>query len=75
MHHSTLWRAPLVGALATFALVGCTPPAKIVTHISSARDQIKFLYQQGAAQGVVKCQVGPDGALAQCRNMAINVDD
>lgn len=54
--------------------VGCTPP-KVITHITSARDQIKFLVRQGNDQSVLKCQMGADGALSQCRSMTVALED
>jgi hypothetical protein len=63
---------PVSGVL--FALlggVGCAPPPKVVTQITSARDQIKFLVVQGNDQQVIKCQVAGDGALSNCRPMQI----
>lgn len=64
-----------LGAVCIALLGGCTPPAKVVTKITSARDQMKFLYAQGEEQGVIKCQVAPDGALSQCRNMGVQVEE
>ncbi len=60
---------------ALVAATGCTPPPKLVVQITNARDQIKFLYVQGNGQGVMKCQVAPDGALNQCRDIAVAIDD
>ncbi|APR78362.1 Hypothetical protein A7982_03709 [Minicystis rosea] len=54
---------------------GCAPPAKFVTAITNSHDQIKFLYVQGPSQGIVKCAVGPGGALTQCREMAVSLED
>jgi hypothetical protein len=64
-------------ALASLALgaTGCAPPAKLVTHISTARDQIKLLYEQGGRQGVLKCQVAADGALSRCRDLTLTIED
>lgn len=65
----------IAGLLALAALAGCTPPPKVVTNITNARDQVKFLYVQGDGQGVLKCQVAQDGALSQCRDIAVALDD
>lgn len=70
------WAHKAIAIVAFGALAaGCAPPAKVVTKISSARDQIKLLYVQGDTQGVLKCQVGADGALSRCRDMAIQLDE
>jgi len=63
---------------ALFALlggVGCAPPPKVVTQITSARDQIKLLVVQGRQQQVIKCQVAGDGALSNCRPMQLVLQD
>lgn len=63
---------PVSGVLlALLGLAGCAPPPKVVTQITSARDQIKFLVVQGNQQQVIKCQVAGDGALSNCRPMQI----
>jgi hypothetical protein len=54
---------------------GCTPAPKLVSHVTGARDQMKFLVVQGRNQEVVKCQVNPDGSLAQCRKLAVILQD
>ena len=67
-----------VGAGILALLLGgaaCAPPPKVVTRITSARDQMKFLVVQGDQQTVVKCQVGPDGALSGCKQMTIVLQD
>jgi hypothetical protein len=64
----------LYGPAVLVALVGgvaCAPPPKVVTQITSSRDQIKFLVRQGRSQQVVKCKVGGDGALSECKTMQI----
>ena len=43
-------------ALTTLALstaIGCASP-RVVTAITSSRDQVKFLYIEGGDQGVIK---------------------
>jgi hypothetical protein len=65
----------IAAVVALAAATGCTPPPKLVVHVTSARDQIKFLYLQGNGQGVLKCQVAADGALNQCRDVAVALDD
>ena len=45
------------------AAAGCAPQAKVVTAITNSTDQVKFLYVQGASQGIIRCTVGPGGAL------------
>jgi hypothetical protein len=64
----TTMGAALAGAL---AVSGCAAPAKVITAITSNTDQIKFLYVQGTGQGIIKCAIGPAGALSQCREMAV----
>lgn len=53
---------------------GCASP-RVVTAVTSSRDQIKFLYVEGSDQGVIKCNVAGDGALAGCRRMAVSLED
>jgi hypothetical protein len=66
----------LVASAVLVCTAGCAPPPpKLVVHITNARDQIKFLYVQGNGQGVLKCQVAPDGALTQCRDIVVAIDD
>lgn len=69
----TLRQTVCVAAVALAALTagGCAAPAKVITAITSNNDQIKFLYVQGAGQGIIKCAIGPAGALSQCREMAV----
>ncbi|HVJ88544.1 MAG TPA: hypothetical protein VM580_01995 [Labilithrix sp.] len=69
----TLSCAALVAGLAA-VLGGCAHP-RVVTAITSSRDQIKFLYVEGSDQGVIKCSVGADGALSQCRNIAVSLEE
>jgi hypothetical protein len=66
-----------VGAALLLALTcsGCTAHAKWITAITSSNDQIKFLYVQGNSQGIIKCAIGPAGALSQCREMAVVLAD
>ena len=67
-----------LGALALvvpLAAIGCAPAPKLVSHVTGARDQMKFLVVQGGHQEVVKCQVNPDGSLAQCRKLAVVLQD
>lgn len=54
---------------------GCVTPAKWITAITTRNDQIKFLYVQGKSQGIIKCMVGPAGALSQCREMTVVLGD
>lgn len=67
-------RAALV-AIAVTAAVGCGSSARVVTAITSSRDQIKFLYIEGSDQGVIKCKVAGDGSLGECRQMAVVYED
>ena len=53
---------------------GCASP-RVVTAVTSSRDQIKFLYVEGSDQGVIKCSVAGDGALSGCRRMAVSLED
>jgi hypothetical protein len=65
----------LSGVLVASLGAGCAPPPKVVTQITSARDQIKFLVVQGNQQQVIKCQVAGDGALSNCRPMQLVLQD
>jgi hypothetical protein len=69
-----LWRGALM-AVVTMLAGGCASSPRVVTAITSSRDQIKFLYVEGSDQGVIKCKVGGDGSLTQCRQMAVTFED
>ncbi|MFT3765718.1 MAG: hypothetical protein QM820_09405 [Minicystis sp.] len=73
----TLDRIAIAAILAAIGIAagGCAPPAKVVTAITNSREQVKFLYVQGESQGIVKCAVGPSGALSQCREMAVALEE
>ena len=60
--------------LAIMAIGGCAAPAKSITAITGSQAQIKFLYVQGEKQGIIKCAIGPDGALSNCREMSVVLD-
>lgn len=64
--------------LAIFAMAlataGCSQP-RVVRGITSRGDQAKFLYIEGSDTGVVKCQLGNDGALSNCRPMTVALED
>lgn len=60
-----------VAAAFLMSMGGCAPRAKVIRAITHNTDQIKFLYTQGSGQGIIKCRVAADGALSQCREMAV----
>ena len=67
-------RAITTGILASvlaLTAAGCVHQPRMVRAISQSRDQIKFLYTEGATQGILKCQVAADGALSNCRQMTV----
>lgn len=68
------FRQTLCAAAVTLAALtagGCAAPAKVITAITHNNQQIKFLYVQGTSQGIIKCSIGAEGALSQCREMAV----
>jgi hypothetical protein len=65
----------LSAILATLTTGGCAASAKVITSITSSNSQIKFLYRQGGGQGIIKCEVASGGALTNCREMAIVLDE
>jgi hypothetical protein len=65
------WVVAIAVALSTAA---CAAP-RVVSGITSSRDQIKFLYQEGDSQGVIKCKVATDGSLSDCHHMAVVTQD
>ena len=72
---TVLRMAPVLGLVGlALSATGCAQP-KVITAVTSANDQIKFLYVEGSKQGVMKCKVGTDGALSQCRKMAVVFKD
>lgn len=70
-----LKKASCAALLLALGAGGCVTPAKYITAITNANDQIKFLYVQGSRQGIIKCIVGQAGALSQCREMAVVLSD
>ena len=62
-------------AVIPLAGIGCAAPAKVITAITNNSEQIKFLYVQGSSQGIIKCAIGPAGALSNCREMAVVLPD
>lgn len=61
-------------AMSILALAGCAAPAKSITAITGSQAQLKFLYVQGDKQGIIKCAIGPEGALSNCREMSVILD-
>jgi hypothetical protein len=66
-------KATLVIALLALG-TGCGAP-RVVRGITSRGNEIKFLYQQGSETGVIKCHMGPDGALSQCKPMNVQLEE
>jgi len=64
-------KAMSAALLSVLALSGCAAHAKVITAITTSREQIKFLYVQGSGQGIIKCVIGPAGALSGCHEMAV----
>ena len=66
----------LAGALAM--LSGCAGP-KVVSAMTSRNDTIKFVYFQnrflGGQQGVIECKAAADGALSECKELALTFAD
>jgi len=69
------------GGLAAMVLVvlatlsgACSSP-RLVRGITSRNDELKFLYYEGGDTGVIKCKIGADGALSECRPMQIALED
>ena len=57
-------------------MMGCAPTGpKMVGLMAGAGDQIKLIYSQatpdGLKQGVVRCEMGADGALSNCKEIEI----
>ena len=72
-----LFRLAAALCLALTASACATPT--YVTGASSSQDTIKFTYRQAkffapTEEGVIKCEVQPDGTLTNCRKMSIMVD-
>ena len=77
MNRAFIWAGAL--ALVSTAATGCTYP-RVVRGITSRGDSVKFLYQQNkflgsTEQGVIRCKVGAEGALSDCRNMTVTLED
>jgi hypothetical protein len=54
-------------------VMGCAAP-RICRGITSRGDEVKFLYYEGGDTGVVKCKMAPDGALADCHPMTVELE-
>ena len=61
-------------AIVALGLVGCSSP-RLVRGITSRADQVKFLYYEGGATGVIKCRLGADGVMSQCVPMNVELED
>ena len=68
---NTVW---LCGAAMALSTVGCAAP-RVISGITSSRDQIKFLYQEGSSQGVLKCKIAADASLSECHQMVVTIQD
>lgn len=66
---------PIAVAVSLLLLAGCARSPRVVTAITYSRDQIKFLYNEGGSQGILKCKVNPGGALSECRPIAVQLED
>lgn len=68
----------LSSILTVLVLSGCAGP-KIITHATGDQSHMKFLRVQkkfmGSEQEVIRCGVGSDGALTQCKPMALNFQE
>jgi hypothetical protein len=56
------------------ASVGCSSP-RLVRGITSRANEVKFLYYEGGDTGVIKCRLGPDGAMSDCHPMSVTLED
>ena len=66
-------------ATATLGLGACSHP-RIVTYSSVTRASMKLLYREAqsfgpADVGIIKCDATPDGALSNCRRMAVQLEE
>ena len=64
----------LVAALGMAVFSGCAPRRKLVNLISSREGQIKLGYVDTLTegQGIIKCAVGDDGSLSECRELMVS---
>jgi hypothetical protein len=60
-------------ATAAMFVVGCASP-RICRGITSRGDEVKFLFYEGGDTGVIKCRMAPDGALADCHPMTVELE-
>jgi hypothetical protein len=54
-------------------VAGCAAP-RLCRGVTSRGDEVKFLYYEGGNTGVIKCKMGPDGALADCHPMTVELE-
>ena len=64
----------LLLAVVVAGAFGCAKP-RVITAITAARDQVKFLYREGSDQGILKCKVAADGSLTACKHMPVVILD
>ena len=69
------WRVALTTLALSAVVTGCAGSPRVVTAITSSRDQVKFLYIEGNGQGVIKCKVAADGTLGECHPMTVTFQD
>jgi len=66
--------APIATAMGLALWVaGCASP-RICRGITSRGDEVKFLYYEGGDTGVIRCRMAPDGALADCHPMTVELE-
>lgn len=66
-------------ATGVVSLGGCSHP-RIVTFSSVSRSSLKLLYREAqtfgpADVGIIKCDAAADGALSNCRRMAVQLEE
>lgn len=55
------------------SVAGCAAP-RLCRGITSRGDEVKFLYYEGGNTGVIKCKMAPDGSLADCHPMTVELE-
>lgn len=69
--------AKLAALVVVASTVGCGAGPRYVAASTASKGQIKFLHVSngGNDQGIVKCDMGEDGTLSGCRDVAIVLEE
>ncbi|GMV39899.1 MAG: hypothetical protein AMXMBFR64_16150 [Myxococcales bacterium] len=65
----------LLGVACALTLAaGCATP-RVITQATSRDAEIKFAWSDGGDFGLVRCAIGDQGALADCKGINVQFND